>query len=65
MGTGPESVKFNLTGKLPEGVYARDLILTIIGEIGANGCNYQAMEFTGEGAKHSVSVIVWRFATWQ
>ena len=47
----PESVKFNLIGKLPEGVYARDLILTIIGEIGANGCNYQAMEFTGEGAK--------------
>ena len=40
-----------VTGKLPEGVYARDLILTIIGEIGANGCNYQAMEFTGEGAK--------------
>ena len=31
----PESVKFNLVGKLPEGVYARDLILTIIGEIGA------------------------------
>ena len=47
----PETVKFNLVGKLPEGVYARDLILTIIGEIGANGCNYQAMEFTGEGAK--------------
>ena len=47
----PETVKFNLTGKLPEGVYARDLILTIIGEIGANGCNYQEMEFTGEGAK--------------
>ena len=47
----PESVKFNLTGKLPEGVTARDLILTIIGEVGANGCNYQVMEFTGEGAK--------------
>ena len=47
----PETVKFNLIGKLPEGVYARDLILTIIGEIGANGCNYQVMEFTGEGAK--------------
>ena len=31
----PESVKFNLVGKLPEGVYARDLILTIIG-IGLN-----------------------------
>ena len=43
----PETVKFNLVGKLPEGVYARDLILTIIGTIGANGCNYQVMEFTG------------------
>ena len=40
----PESVKFNLTGKLPEGVTARDLILTIIGEVGANGCNYQVMD---------------------
>lgn len=47
----PESVKFNLTGKLRPGVYPRDLMLTIIGEIGANGCNYQVMEFTGEGAK--------------
>lgn len=47
----PESVKFNLVGKLPEGVYPRDLMLTIIGQIGANGCNYQVMEFCGEGAK--------------
>ena len=28
-----------------------NLALTIIGEVGANGCNYQVMEFTGEGAK--------------
>nr|WP_288828790.1 3-isopropylmalate dehydratase large subunit [uncultured Clostridium sp.] len=47
----PESVKFNLVGKLPDGVYPRDLMLTIIGQIGANGCNYQVMEFCGEGAK--------------
>ena len=47
----PETVKFNLIGKLPDGVYARDLILEIIGTVGANGCNYQVMEFTGEGAK--------------
>ena len=47
----PETVKFNLTGKLPEGVYPRDLMLTIIGEIGANGVNYQVTEFTGDGAK--------------
>ena len=47
----PETVKFNLIGKLPDGVYARDLILEIIGTVGANGCNYQVMEFTGEGAR--------------
>lgn len=47
----PETLRFNLTGKLPEGVYARDLILSIIGQIGANGANYKAMEFVGEGMK--------------
>ena len=47
----PETLRFHLTGRLPEGVYARDLILTIIGKIGANGANYKAMEFTGEGLK--------------
>lgn len=47
----PETLRFNLTGQLKEGVYARDLILTIIGKIGANGANYKAMEFVGEGMK--------------
>ena len=47
----PETFRFNLTGKLPEGSTARDLILTIIGKIGANGANYKAMEFVGEGMK--------------
>ncbi len=45
----PQTLRFNLVGHLPEGVYARDLILTIIGRIGANGANYKAMEFGGEG----------------
>ena len=45
----PETLRFNLHGKLKEGVYARDLILTIIGRISANGANYKAMEFAGEG----------------
>ncbi len=45
----PETLRFNLHGKLPEGVYARDLILTIIGQISAGGANYMAMEFGGEG----------------
>lgn len=47
----PETIRFNLVGKLKEGVYPRDLMLTIIGEVGANGCNYQVMEFAGEGVK--------------
>lgn len=47
----PETIRFNLVGELPKGVYPRDLMLTIIGEVGANGCNYQVMEFAGEGVK--------------
>ena len=45
----PETLRFNLHGRLRDGVYARDLILTIIGRIGANGANYKAMEFGGDG----------------
>ena len=48
----PETLRFNLTGKLADGVTARDLILTIIGVIGANGANYKAMEFAGDGLKN-------------
>jgi 3-isopropylmalate/(R)-2-methylmalate dehydratase large subunit len=51
----PETIRFNLSGELPEGVYARDLILTIIGDIGANGANYKVMEFAGEGA-HNLTI---------
>jgi 3-isopropylmalate/(R)-2-methylmalate dehydratase large subunit len=51
----PETIRFNLYGTLPEGVYPRDLILTIIGDIGANGANYKVMEFAGEGA-HNLSI---------
>ena len=51
----PETIRFNLHGELKEGVYPRDLILTIIGDIGANGANYKIMEFAGDGA-HKLSV---------
>lgn len=51
----PETLRFNLHGKLREGVYPRDLILTIIGDIGANGANYKCMEFAGDGV-HNLSV---------
>ncbi|HOP30111.1 MAG TPA: 3-isopropylmalate dehydratase large subunit [Spirochaetota bacterium] len=43
----PKTIKFNLTGKLPEGVYAKDVILYIIGMIGVNGATNRIMEFTG------------------
>jgi 3-isopropylmalate/(R)-2-methylmalate dehydratase large subunit len=43
----PETIKFNITGKLREGVYAKDIILYIIGKIGVNGATNKIMEFTG------------------
>lgn len=43
----PETIKFSLTGKMKNGVYAKDLILYIIGQIGVNGATNKIMEFTG------------------
>lgn len=47
----PESIRINLTGKLPEGVYAKDLALWIIGMIGSSGADYMSIEYHGEGVK--------------
>lgn len=44
----PESMKVILHGKLPEGVYAKDVILFIIGEITSRGAIYKSVEFGGE-----------------
>lgn len=43
----PKSMKFNLKGKLPEGVFAKDVILYLIGQIGVNGATNCVMEFSG------------------
>lgn len=43
----PKTIKFVLKGKLPKGVYAKDVILYIISQIGVNGATNQVMEFTG------------------
>ena len=44
----PESIKFNVEGKLGEWVSGKDIILYIIGKIGVDGALYKAMEFTGD-----------------
>jgi len=51
----PETIKFVLNGKLPPGVYSKDLILYLIGDVTADGATYMAAEYTGE-AIHSLSI---------
>lgn len=54
MGTGkiwvkvPETMKFVFEGELPPYLMAKDLILTVIGDIGCDGATYRAMEFDGQ-----------------
>ena len=45
----PGSLKINLTGRLKQGVYAKDLSLWIIGILGSAGANYMSIEYHGEG----------------
>ena len=49
----PESLKFNLTGKTKKGVYAKDVILSIVGDVRADGALYKACEFTGDYVKNA------------
>ncbi len=43
----PETIKINVTGTLPPGIFAKDIILHIIASITADGATYQAVEFAG------------------
>ncbi|MFZ7126279.1 MAG: 3-isopropylmalate dehydratase large subunit [Desulfobacterales bacterium] len=43
----PETLRINLNGTLPEGVYAKDVILSVIGRIGVNGATDKVIEFAG------------------
>ncbi|MGB2601082.1 MAG: 3-isopropylmalate dehydratase large subunit [Candidatus Omnitrophota bacterium] len=44
----PETIKFVLDGDLPKGVYSKDVILYLIGQVGADGATYKAVEFYGD-----------------
>ena len=48
----PATYKIVLNGKFSKGVYAKDLILYLIGLIGADGATYKALEFSGDGAEN-------------
>ncbi len=47
----PETLKIVLTGKLRQGVYAKDLSLWIIGILGSAGANYMSIEYHGDGVQ--------------
>ena len=53
LGTGklwvkvPESMQFEFTGKFPDYIMAKDIILQVIGDIGVDGATYRTMEWTG------------------
>lgn len=47
----PDSIKITLTGNLPDGVFAKDLSLWIIGMIGSSGADYLSIEYHGDGVK--------------
>jgi 3-isopropylmalate/(R)-2-methylmalate dehydratase large subunit len=55
LGTGklwvkiPETMRFVFHGQLPSYLMAKDLILSVIGDIGCDGATYRAMEFDGDG----------------
>ncbi|MBO6106086.1 MAG: 3-isopropylmalate dehydratase large subunit [Stomatobaculum sp.] len=54
LGTGelwirvPATIKVKITGKLPENVMSKDVIIRIIGDLTAAGATYKALEFTGD-----------------
>lgn len=43
----PETIKVVIKGKIPKGVFAKDIILHVITEIKADGATYKAIEFCG------------------
>lgn len=57
LGTGtmwikvPETIRVEINGTLPEGVMSKDIILRLIGDLGADGATYRALEFCGSAVE--------------
>lgn len=47
----PDSIKIAANGDWPKGVYAKDLVLSVIGKIGLDGASYRCVEWTGSAVK--------------
>jgi 3-isopropylmalate/(R)-2-methylmalate dehydratase large subunit len=43
----PDTIRINITGTLPDGVFAKDVILSVIGRIGVDGATNKVIEFAG------------------
>ena len=54
LGTGtmwikvPETIRVVIEGTLPSNVTSKDMILRLIGDLGADGATYRALEFSGD-----------------
>jgi 3-isopropylmalate/(R)-2-methylmalate dehydratase large subunit/methanogen homoaconitase large subunit len=47
----PETIRINIRGELPPGVYPKDLALRVIRQLGAEGANYLTVEWGGEAVE--------------
>ncbi len=48
----PSTVAICLEGRAAPGVFAQDIILTLIGRLGADACNYRSVEYSGSALEH-------------
>ena len=44
----PETIRINITGRLPRGCYSKDVVLSVAKEMGPDGANYRVVEYMGE-----------------
>jgi len=47
----PESVRVDLSGQLPKGVYAKDVMLGLLKDFGADYAQYKSVEYVGDLAR--------------